>query len=260
MTLIAIFRNLTRLFGWLIVGLICGWAVYGVAAVNEAEKILAKAREKVDSKTDQAKVKMKITEPNGDTKLRELRLETMQYKDGFKALIRMLSPVDVKGMAFLEEFDGEHELQWLYLPSSKQVRRVGNVSRSAGILGSELTPEDLNVTAIHGSKATLVSKNKTSAVVEVTPGGKSEYTKVRITFSLPQYLPKHTDYLTGTEVMKTVDFGGYQAVDGKVMRAHSIQIKNLQNKRGTDIELSDFVVNAKLPNEDFSETALKGND
>lgn len=240
------------------VGLV-GSAPSSDAAVNDAENILKKAREKLDAKTDQANVKMKIIEPNGDTKLREMRMETMQYKDGFKALIRMLSPVDVKGMAFLEDFDGKNELQWIYLPSSKQVRRVGNVSRSAGIMGSELTPEDLNIQAIHGSKAKLVKKEKDKAIVEVTPGGKSEYTKVRITFSMPDYLPVHTDYLTGDQVKKTVDFDGYKAV-GKVMRAQGVHIKNLENKRGTEITLGDLVVNAKIPEENFSETALKGND
>ena len=85
----------------------------------------------------------------------------MQIKRKFGAkhmtLVRMKSPTDLKGTALLNVIEDGEENQWLYLPSTKQVRRImGNQNKKAGVLGSELTPEDLDITTLKVSKATLL--------------------------------------------------------------------------------------------------------
>jgi hypothetical protein len=227
-------------------------------AADDSKAILEKARTQLESKTDQATVVLKIIEPNGEVKTREMSLQTLRTADGFKALVRIIAPADIKGTALLAEIEKGEERQWLYLPSSKQVRRVASAKKSTGVLGSELSPEDLNSTAIKSAKTRVVKKDSKTAVVEVTPAkGTSEYSKVLTAFDVSTGLPTHTDYYVGSKIRKTVDFLNYKKVDGKVYRAQTIKVKNLEKNRGTDIEFSDLKVNTSLTAKDFTESALK---
>src|SRR5665213_1497365 len=58
-------------------------------AVNPADEILHKARLQLDAQSDQAHVALKITEPNGDVKSREMTLQILRTKEGFKSMVRM---------------------------------------------------------------------------------------------------------------------------------------------------------------------------
>jgi uncharacterized protein len=227
---------------------------------STAKDILKKARMQLDSKSDQAKVTLKIIEPNGDVKSREMSLQILRTKEGFKSMIRMISPADVKDTALLAQMEDGKDQEWLYLPSSKQVRRIASNKKSTGILGSELSAEDLDPMAFTGASTTLDKQTADSAQISVTPKpGASEYTKVTTTFSLPDALPRKTEYFKAAALVKTVEYLNYKAFAGNVQRAQSIHILNVAKNRGTDIDFSDINVNPKLAAKDFTPDALKAN-
>ena len=96
--------------------------------------------------------------------------------------------------------------------------------------------------------------------IAVTPkAGSSEYTKVLTTFSLPDALPRKTQYFKGNELEKTVEYLDYKAISGKIYRAQNIHIQNVKKKRGTDIHFTDIAVNTPLMAKDFTPEALKSN-
>jgi uncharacterized protein len=229
----------------------------GSAAIDPAADILHKARVQMDAKSDQAHVVLKIIEPNGDVKSREMSLQILRTKEGFKSMIRLTSPADVKDTAVLAQMEGGQDQEWLYLPSSKQVRRIASSKKSTGILGSELSPEDLDPMAFNGAALTLEKQDATSAQISINPRkGTSEYTKVITTFSLPDALPRKTEYCKGASLEKTVAYSDYKTY-GNIQRAQSIQIRNLKKNRGTDIEFSDITVNPHFVAKDFTPDALK---
>lgn len=224
---------------------------------TEVSEILKKAQKNLESKDDKAKVTMKIIEANGETKMRAMSLQTLR-DENFHALIRIQSPADLKGTAFLAEIGKEKEDQWLYLPSTKQVRRVVGTKKNTGILGSELTVEDLNSTAIKSSSLKLVRQDANQVVIELTPQkGSSIYSKVVMTLS-KDYLPQKTEYFEGSVIKKEVQFKDYKKI-GPIYRAQLIEVKNLVSQRGTNIELSDIQVNSNLSKAEFSTNALKSN-
>jgi predicted RND superfamily exporter protein/outer membrane lipoprotein-sorting protein len=226
------------------------------AAPNEAAAILKKVQKNLEAKDDEAVVKMKIIEANGEIKTRTMKLQTLRDKK-FHALVRIQAPADIKGTGFLAEIDGDKQEQWIYLPSSKQVRRVVGNKKSTGVLGSELTVEDLDAAAIKSSSAKLVKKDAQTYVIEVVPKpGTSVYNKVLMSFSTKELVPLQTQYFQNNKLKKTVRFSHYTKI-GSLYRARLIQVRNLGNKRGTDLELSGLKVNAGLTADDFSETALK---
>ncbi len=229
------------------------------AFADETQDILDKARVKLSSKKNQAHVLLKIIEAGGEVKVREMDLKTIQLPNGFEALVRMTAPADNKGTALLAVIDKGEQRQWIYLPSNKQVRRVASVNKASGLLGSELSPEDLNPEALKGASLKLLKKDASSAVVQLTPAaGTSEYTAAQTTFSLPDCLPQKSEYYKGPALQKTVEFQNYKSFDN-IYRAQKIHIKNVIKNRGTDIELSEIKVNASLSEKDFTPEALKEN-
>lgn len=225
---------------------------------DDAQAILKTSREHVESQSDQANVTLKIIETNGDVKTRDLQLKTLRDGKTYYAIARINSPADVKGTAVLAEIKDGVENQWLYLPSSKQVRRVVSSKKSSGVLGSELSPEDLNSAALKSATAKVVKKDAKSATIEVTPSaGESEYTKVLLQLQMPEALPQEMSYFKADKEIKHVSFQDYTEAKPKIWRAKKIVVKNLENNRATEVLLSDLKVNPGFSSNDFTVAALK---
>lgn len=230
------------------------------AVAGEAEDILKTSRQHLEAESDQATVSLKIIEANGDVKTRDLKLQTLRDGKVYYALARILSPADVKGTAVLAEIKDGTENQWLYLPSSKQVRRVVSSKKSSGVLGSELSPDDLNSAALKGASAKILKKDDKMALLEVTPSqGSSDYTKVLLKMSLPKALPQEMNYFKGAKEVKRVEFQNYIGTKSNIFRAQKLIVKNLENNRSTEVLLSDLKINLNLRSRDFTVAALKKN-
>jgi hypothetical protein len=226
-------------------------------AVDEAANVLQSIRKNIESKSDEAKVVLKTTEPNGDIATREIRLRSMRDENGYRAMVRIEAPADIKGTSLLAEVKGGTQDQWLYLPSTKQVRRVVSGKKSAGVLGSELSPEDLNADALRNAKAKLTKKDAGHEWIEVVPDqAASEYSRVVITVDAAKKVPTLMEYYVGDHLKKKVAFADYKTVSG-VQRAQKLTVENLDSKRTTEVSLSDLKVNGAISADDLSVAALK---
>jgi predicted RND superfamily exporter protein len=238
------------------IGILATIWIYPAHAMD-ARDILKKSQKLLDARDDEASVEMKIIEQNGESKLRSLSLQTLREK-GFSMLARIQEPADIKNMAFLGQVDEEgNEKQWIYLPSSGQVRRLVTGKTKAGVLGSEISPEDLNSEAIKASKVSLQKTDTKFYWLELTPNQEaSEYTKVIMKISKDDMLPKFTAYYIKDKIKKTVAFKDYKKV-GSIFRAQLMSIQNHFNGRSTEIKLTSMKVNSGLNASDFSQSNLK---
>lgn len=231
------------------------------SAPVDVDTLLKKSKSLIASKDDMADVTMKIIEKDGSIKERSMQIKR-KFGAKHMTLVRMKAPADLKGTALLNVIEGGEENQWLYLPSSKQVRRImGQQNKKAGVLGSELTPEDLDITTVKGSKATLVKEmkvgNQDFALIEIKSNSNTtEYSKALVLVSLKSSLPARLEYYDKqNKAVKRVDFENYIQVGG-AYRAQSIKVRNLVNKRGTDLILSNIKSNSGLSEDEFSQRAL----
>lgn len=231
------------------------------SAPVDVDTLLKKSKSLIASKDDVADVTMKIIEKDGSVKERSLQIKR-KFGAKHMTLVRMKAPADLKGTALLNVIEDGEESQWLYLPSTKQVRRImGQQNKKAGVLGSELTPEDLDITTVKGSKATLVKEmkvgNQDYALIEIKSNSNTtEYSKALVLVSLKSSLPARLEYYDKqNKAVKRVDFENYIQVGG-AYRAQSIKVRNLVNKRGTDLILSNIKSNSGLSEDEFSQRAL----
>lgn len=256
-TTIAHEKNFSKIAAGLLIGLL-GMGSTEAFALN-AQDILKKSQGMLDAKDDEAKVEMTIIEANGDKKKRSLEMKTLR-ENGFSVMARIQSPADIKNMSFLGQVDSEgNEMQWIYLPSSGQVRRLVTGKTKAGLLGSEISPEDLNSQAIKSASVKLLRSDKSFHWIELTPAADaSDYTRVVSKISVKDHLPQSTEYFVGNKLKKTVTFNEYKKV-GPVWRAQYMNVQNHLNKRGTEVRLTGIKVNSGLSSDDFTQSQLKEN-
>ena len=226
-----------------------------------AEQIFLKSHSLITSQDDSAEVVMKIIEADGSSKERVMTILRKNSKALHSTLVRMKKPLDLKGTALLSQIENGSEQQWIYLPSSKQSRRVVGANKKGNVLGSELSPQDLDFATLKSAQAKLIKiinlKNQKHALIEVKSAkNETDYAKALVLISLESYLPQRIEYYNvKNKVLKRVEFDQYKSFGG-VQRAQSIRIKNLVNKRGTDLTFSAIKSNSGLSDDVFSQRAL----
>ncbi len=227
-------------------------------AENEAR--FKRALHLFESKDEQEQVKLTIIEPDGTRKLREVFVQRMGFEGEQRMLARVISPADLKGAGVLVVATKQRDNQWVYLPSSKQTRKVVVAEQKGVILGSELRYEDFNPAAIRRSSVELIKQErmegKTYDIFEaIIPPGTVPYDKAWVWIDPKSEMPIQIEYFVTNEKVKRIEFSDYYKV-GDIWRPAKLSIKNLKTKRGTDIEISNVKVNSGLPADRLSVEAL----
>jgi hypothetical protein len=97
-------------------------------------------------------------------------------------------------------------------------------------------------------------------LIENTPKGESSYGKTVLWVDSKNNLVGKIEYFDKHgKPLKISTFSGYAKFDN-VWRAKKISVTNLQNKRGTVLELSGIKLNKGLDDTEFSESALTEGD
>jgi outer membrane lipoprotein-sorting protein len=227
----------------------------------DAKALLDKVAKNVDAKDEVATVKMVITEADGASKSRELEIRRKGKDDSQKVLVKIEGPADLKGTALLSISKGKSSDQWLYLPSSKQARRLqGGGSKGGAFMDSELSNEDMGTNSEAQNDSKIVGK-KTDAgreftLVENVPKGESSYGKTVVWVDTKTNLVGKIEYFDkAKKPLKVSTFTQYKKFEN-VFRAQKIAVVNSQNKRGTVLELSGLKLNKGIDDGEFTESAL----
>ncbi|WP_413582846.1 outer membrane lipoprotein-sorting protein [Bdellovibrio sp. HCB288] len=228
-----------------------------------ADKVGQEMSARIKAKDETFTASMKIIEADGSSKDREMKIWRMSSgKKDHSLMVRMLKPADLKGTALLATMKNDTEEKWIYLPSNKQVRRLTGENSKGGILGSELSAEDFDFNRDSSATTTIkkemeIKGNKYILMESDVTASSPNYSKVISYVSAKEFLPiKAECYDKQGKLLKVIDFGGYKKLGGGKFRASSIKIKNVQNKRGTDIQLADIKLNQNLKASSFSPKAL----
>lgn len=231
------------------------------ATPAQVSEILTKVQSVLSSKDDTAKVSMKIIEADGSSKSRELTIKRKFANNKNQTMVKILKPNDQRGAGFLSVIENGSEQQWIYLPSSKQVRRFVSKNKQEGVMGSELSPQDLDMTTVKSAQAKLVKTEKLGAtevatIEVVSKSNLTAYSKAMLWVNLSNFTPVRIEYYDAKgQAQKRIDFLNYAQVNN-VQRAQKVIIKNLKNKRGTELLLSNIKANSGLSDDAFTQRAL----
>lgn len=232
-----------------------GYSIHPAAdAAANGQDLIQKAKKNLYATKEGLKIKMIIIDKAKDKKEREIEM-TRLSGDDHRFYARILKPRDLKGMSFLSIVKDEDRQQWIYLPSSKQTRKVvGASGGDSGILGSDLTADDLDFDAFKGSDAKIVKKEKNQVIVE-SKLSKGPYSKVWLWVDEDKGLPMKVEYFAGKKKIKTVEFSKYRNFKN-VWRAQLVVVKNLDLGRETRVEMMSWNPASQITKRELSSQNL----
>ncbi|MCB0414619.1 MAG: outer membrane lipoprotein-sorting protein [Bdellovibrionales bacterium] len=224
-----------------------------------AKEVLQKVEASSALPFEQSDMTMVIYEPDGSKKERSLSLKRM-HKGGEKALVKISSPADLKGVGFLSVHSGASEDQWLYLPSTKRARRIVGSGSNSRFLDSDLTYDDFKTSTYKDFKNRILKDEDAKKVVVIESLAKtknSAYAKILTWISLKDFKVLKSNYFDSKgQLIKTMSFKKYKKYKNKYWRAHLVEVKDIKLKRKTLLTLSSVKMKKTNENE-FSLTELE---
>jgi len=122
--------------------LFCG---SGLFAQPNPREIVQKSRDAVRISAFESVSTLKITDRNGNERIRKSTMASKNYSDGTeKRIIKFLSPPEVRGtgMLIFDHPDRDDDM-CIYLPALKRTRRIVSREKSRSFMGSEFSNADM---------------------------------------------------------------------------------------------------------------------
>jgi len=248
---------------------------FGVAgaalAETPEEKGLAIAEE-VDRrdlgfKDSASELKMVLTNRQGESSRRELRIQTLEVPErtvGDKSLIVFDHPRDIEGTAFLsftKILDPDD--QWLYLPALKRVKRISSANKSGPFVGSEFAYEDLLSQEVAKYDYRWLKNEACGAltcfVVERFPlYENSGYVRQVTWIDQQEYRVQRVDFYDRKDaLLKTLTLNDYNQYLDQYWRADDWFMENHQTGKTTRLTFDNWEFRTGLDDRDLDPNRLK---
>ncbi len=228
----------------------------------DAYQILKKTRDLLDTQQERFHLTLSTKEKNGSVINRKLEVSSLRKSETQYLKAKVLEPKDVKGLTFLAHIQKAEDSQWLYLPSSGQVRRISSDGGDGALLGSEVTAEDLNSAALRSSKIKLLKQTPLHATIQIAPErSRSAYSQAVVTIDRKTNLPKEIIYYQQVKAVKTLTFHNFRKWPNGKFRASKIVVTNLLTQRSSTIGLKPLgKAKRALSENQFSVATLANGD
>lgn len=211
-------------------------------------------------------VRMILIDEKADRSEREMLLKARVGSDGDSSSLSIFTaPQREKGIALLTHArKGKGDEQWLYLPSTKRLKRITGSSRTSSFRGSEFTFEDLSDQNPDSYRFDYVTEEACGElrcfVVDRFPGADldSSYSKTRLWIDTSHYRPFKADfYDVDGKLFKSMQAYDYQQFENRYWNPAKVVMTNLQTQKATELVSVDLKLNTGLKESEFSELAIR---
>jgi outer membrane lipoprotein-sorting protein len=235
-----------RLFKPLIIGLLIVGGISNASA-QDAVTILKKMDEVMYSPKDlSGKNRIVLIDKNGKQEIREA---TIIQKGNNKRLFRFTSPSSQAGIAVLSLPD---DVMYLYLPAFGKERRVATSAKNQNFAGTDFSYDDMESLPFSDKYSPkLINSEEDLYILELTPKGRSEYSKVIVSIDKTNYYPHTAEYFDkGNNKVKE---GRYTFKKiGKYWNASQIEMTDIKKNHKTIFVMSDIVYDSGISDDEFS--------
>jgi hypothetical protein len=211
----------------------------------------------------------RLVEPSGAERVRETRSYWRDYRatDGrlrSKLLVVFDSPPDVRETAFLvfsyRDLEADDD-RWIYLPALRKVRRVAGEDRGRSFAGTEFHYDDLSDRDVdeetHRFVRTETVGARTLHVVESTPRDPdAPYARRRVWIDAERLTVPRVEYFDRHGRVERELGVDWQQVDG-LFFWRRLEMRNVRSGRRTIVEVAEVEHGLGLPDDAFSESALR---
>ena len=184
----------------------------------------------------------------------EVREATIKQKGTDKRIIRFTSPASQAGIAVLALPD---DVMYMYLPAFGKERRISASVKNQNFAGTDFSYDDMEPVP-YAEKYTpeLLDSRDGVYVLELTPIGRSDYSKIIVNINQEEYYPEYMEYYDkGNTRVKEARYT-FRKV-GNYWNTAEIEMKNLKKNHITKMQTSDVVFDTGLSDDEFSVRELK---
>jgi len=222
------------------------------AKAQDANDILKKMDNVMYSPKDMTgKNKIILIDKTGKEEMREA---TIQQKGNNKRMFRFTSPASQAGIAVLSLPD---DVMYLYLPAFGKERRIATSAKNQNFAGTDFFfffMESKPFAEKYTPK--LIKEEGDIYTLELTPIGKSEYSKVIMGVHKTNYFPVSTEiYDKGNNKVKQAKYT-FKKV-GIYWNAEEIEMTDLKKNHKTKMQMSEIKYDSGLSDDDFTVRKLK---
>ncbi|MEE2732402.1 MAG: outer membrane lipoprotein-sorting protein [Pseudomonadota bacterium] len=210
-------------------------------------------------------VKMLLVDESGGSTEREMLMKAMTEAGGDSySMLIFTAPQREKGISLLTvSAQGSSDKQYLYLPSSRRVKRITSSNKGSSFRGSEFTFEDLSDQKTEDYRFERVQEEACATqscyVVDRFPkSDESSYSKTRMWIDTEFYrLIKAEFYDRDNKLLKTMQTRGYELFEGQYWNPEEVVMANIQTGKSTKMLSLSLKMNSGLRQSEFTELAMQ---
>jgi hypothetical protein len=200
-----------------------------------------------------AKVKMVITDKQGQTREREFIILRKDIEDGGdqKYYVYFLKPADVRKMVFMVHKHADLKTdddRWLYLPGLDLVKRIAAGDKRTSFVGSDFLYEDVSGRGLQEDTHELIQTTEELFVVKNTPRHPDtvEFSYYNVAIDRKNFVPMKMEYYDRTgKLYRTIESVKVEEIQGFPTVVKSV-VSDLKTGSKTEMEFSDVKYDINL--------------
>ena len=210
----------------------------------------------------EAEVRLIVVDKRGRERERFFNLRS-KAGDGFKrSLVKFFKPANVKGVGLASETDlaSEEKSQWVYLPATKNLKKLSSSERDGSFMGSDFSYSDIAGRTLDQDAHKVFQQNDKFYVIESVPNKADDaYSKYYTTVDKATHIVRSvTFYDKAGDKLKTLANKKVIKVNGELMVSNSV-MTNHKSGGASTMERSAINVNVSFSNNDVGLKGLKAN-
>ncbi len=235
-----------------------------------AEQIMQQARDRHDGHSFISQVSLILHDKQGNSRIRDFTYLQKDYADSDKFSMFFSSPSDVRNVAF--HIENPHEAlqqedsQWMYLPISRQTRRISTTDKRGAFMGSDYTYADLDKIRVNDYRQTLVGEETLQGrdcyVIEREPASpailtKTGYNKLKVWIDKQNHLVMQQNFYDVKDVlikqMRTKEVSTIDGIDSITLS----ETEHFIDGTRSEMRFTDLKYNVLLEDRLFTQSALR---
>lgn len=254
----------------LTLAVLVGTSTAAVAAPPSADEIVRQARERNDGHSFMSEVALILHDKKGNTRVRTFTYLQKDYSDSDKFSMFFTSPNDVRDVAFHienpQEALGKEDSQWMYLPVSRQTRRISTTDKRGSFMGSEYSYADLDKIRVTDYRQTLLGEEQIQGrdcyVIEREPVSpqvlnKTGYNKLKVWIDKQNHLVMRQDFFDVKGVlikqMRTLKVATVDGIDSIMLS----ETEHFIDGTRSEMRFDRLQYNVELDDRLFTQGAIK---
>lgn len=252
---------------YLLASMLIALSPMATAEMPDANTIIERARQNSAGFNDMThEVRMILIDANGERSEREMLLKARSDANGESSSLSIFTaPQREKGIALLTHSKkGTDDEQWLYLPSTKRLKRIAGSARTSSFRGSEFTFEDLADQNPAQYRFETVAAEACDAqqcfVLDrfPAPSLESSYSKTRLWIDQEHYRVIKADFYDADgKRFKSMQTYDYRLYDNRLWNPARVVMSNLLTGKSTEMVSISLQMNTGLKASEFTELAIR---